>query len=65
MNKADQKQINKAVALVGCYPSYFAATVACIYRSGNAKTQAEIDQIIKQTNTQSLFKSINGTIIAL
>lgn len=61
MNKAEKKQIDRALAMAHANASYAANTLAALHRAANSKTQREITELIEGRPTlRQQLRVING-----
>lgn len=64
MNKAERKQVDRAIALLHSDARLSAATLATIHRSGNTKTQREVASVIEShPGIKSLLTVVNGCYV--
>lgn len=64
MNKADKKQIERALDAADTHAGYAASSLAAIHRAANAKTQREIAELIEaRPQVRQHLRVVNGCYV--
>lgn len=64
MNKAEQREVQKAVNTAKSAPHYAAATLACVMRSATKKTFVELVAVMNELGLRDHMEVINGCYVA-
>ncbi len=64
MNKAEQREVQKAVNTARTAPHYAAATLACLMRSASKKTFAELVTVMNDLGLRDHMEVVNGCYVA-
>jgi len=64
MNKAEQRQVQKAVNTAKSAPPYDAATLACVMRSATRKTLGELITVMDELGLRDHMEVVNGCYVA-
>lgn len=63
MNKATQKQIDKAVQFAAIEPGYAARTIAAIHNAAPRRDMAHLQSLIQAHRLTAHIKMINGCMV--
>jgi hypothetical protein len=64
MNKAEQREVQKAVNTAKSAPHYAAATLACVMRSATKKTFLELVAVMNDLGLRDHMEVVNGCYVA-